>query len=144
MTVSRSGAGLAIGIFLLFYGGVAQAQENLDQGKTAAQLYASDCAICHKRPDGLSKAGGFFGLQSFLREHYTASRESAAAIAAYLRTIDRGPPPAKPRRKARPRHKEPSKPAEAKSADKKPAEKAQAKPAAAKPAEKKPAEKKVD
>jgi hypothetical protein len=145
MNVSRCGASLAVGIFLLCHSGLAVAQENLDQGKTAAQLYASDCAICHKSPQGLSSAGGFFGLQSFLREHYTASRESAAAIAAYLRTVDRGPPPDE-RRKARPRR---SKPADAKSADKKPADKkpadkAQTKPAEKKPAEKKPTEKKTD
>ncbi len=39
-----------------------------------AQLFASDCAICHKSPAALSKAGGLFGMESFLRQHYTASR----------------------------------------------------------------------
>jgi hypothetical protein len=72
-------------------GGQALAQENLDAGKTPAQLYASDCAICHKSPQGLSKNAGVFGLSSFLREHYTSSRESAAAIAAYVQSIDTGP-----------------------------------------------------
>ncbi len=70
----------------------ASAQENLDAGKSPAQLYAQDCAICHKTPHGLSKAGGRWSLQNFLREHYTASRESAAAIAAYLIAIDRKSP----------------------------------------------------
>ena len=60
------------------------AQENLDKGKTGAQLYASDCAICHKSPRSVTQSPGIFGLESFLREHYTASRESAAKIAAYL------------------------------------------------------------
>jgi hypothetical protein len=49
-------------------------------------LFASDCtgAGCHKGPQGLSK-GQFPGaLASFLREHYTNSRESAAALAGYL------------------------------------------------------------
>ena len=55
----------------------AAAQENIDAGKTPAQLYAQDCAICHKTPHGLSRAGGLWGLQNFLREHYTASKESA-------------------------------------------------------------------
>ncbi len=67
------------------------AQENVEAGKTPAQLYASDCAICHKSPQGLTKAGGLFGLQSFLREHYTASRETAAVIASYLKSIDSKP-----------------------------------------------------
>jgi hypothetical protein len=57
----------------------------LDKGKTAAQLYATDCAICHKSPQSITQAPGLFGLESFLREHYTASRESAASIAAYLK-----------------------------------------------------------
>lgn len=95
-------AALTIGILALFFGQLAQAQENLDQGKTAAELYASDCAICHKSPRGLSKAGGIFGLQGFLQQHYTASRESAARLAAYLQTINRGPAPAERRRKTRP------------------------------------------
>jgi mono/diheme cytochrome c family protein len=58
-------------------------QENLDKNKTGAQLYASICADCHKSPQSL-KPTGIFGLESFLREHYTADRESAAAIATYL------------------------------------------------------------
>ena len=62
--------------------GPASAQENIDAGKTPAQLYSQDCAICHKSPSGMARAGGLFGLENFLREHYTASRETAAAIAA--------------------------------------------------------------
>jgi mono/diheme cytochrome c family protein len=69
----------------------AVAQENLDKGKTPAQLFASDCAGCHKSPQGLAKSGGLFGLDSFLREHYTASRETATAIANYLKAMDSGP-----------------------------------------------------
>jgi hypothetical protein len=85
------GLGLAVALLALADAG-AVAQENLDQGKTGAQLYASDCAICHKSPQklALSSAGGIFGLGGFLREHYTASRESAAAITAYLSGIQRG------------------------------------------------------
>ena len=70
------------------------AQENLDQGKTGAQLYASDCAICHKSPQGLTKKVGLFGLADFLREHYTASRESAASIAAYVNSVEKAAAPA--------------------------------------------------
>ena len=84
----------------------ATAQENIDQGKTPAQLYASDCAICHKSPRGLSQAGGILGLQSFLREHYTASREAAAAIAAYVTALERQTPPPKQARN----NKRPAKP----------------------------------
>jgi len=85
---------LAGGIVAAIGGGPALGQENLDAGKSPAQLYAADCAICHKSPQGLTKGGGLFGLSSFLREHYTASREAASAIAAYLQAIDK--PPAAP------------------------------------------------
>jgi hypothetical protein len=67
----------------------AMAQENLDANKSGAQLFAADCALCHKSSAGLFKAGGLFGLESFLREHYAASRESAAIIAAYLKSVEK-------------------------------------------------------
>ena len=90
MKVFSRGIGLAVGFLALCAAGAAGAQENLDSGKTAAQLFASDCAICHKTTAGLSK-GRLLGLDSFLREHYTASRESAGAIAAYIQATDKGP-----------------------------------------------------
>jgi len=95
--------------------GPARTQENLDSGKTPAQLYASDCAICHKTARGLSKAGGPFGLQGFLREHYTASREAAAAIAAYVTAMDQGAPAPERAAKRGGKPKEARKPGEAKS-----------------------------
>jgi hypothetical protein len=88
----RRGIGLAAGLLAVALAAPAAAQENLDSGKTGAQLYAADCAICHKSAQALKKSGGIFGLSSFLREHYTASRESAAAIAGYLDSV--GSPPA--------------------------------------------------
>ena len=68
--------------------------ENFSAGKSPAQLFASDCtgAGCHKGPQGLGKNGGI-GLAGFLREHYTNSRESAAALANYLSKIPSGPEP---------------------------------------------------
>lgn len=129
-------------VLALFLATPALAQEDIDAGKTPAQLYAQDCAICHKAPNGLAKGGGVFGLQSFLREHYTASKESAAAIAAYLKSVDRGPEPAHEQRgravkRAAKGDKKSKKPGEAKS-DKVKSE--EAKPAETKPAEAKPAE----
>jgi len=150
MMGSSRGIALVLGILALVFSGAAQAQENLDAGKTPAQLFASDCAICHKSTRGLARGGGMFDLESFLREHYTASRESAAKIAGYLRQVDRGPPPSSHRRTAHPGRREPSKaatkksgkPGEAKTEEKKSgAPKAsEKKPEEAKPAEKKPAE----
>ena len=91
MKVFRCGICAAIGIWALCIVGTAGAQENLDQGKSPAQLFASNCAICHKSPQGLAKAGGLLGLDNFLREHYTASKESASALASYLKSMDTGP-----------------------------------------------------
>jgi hypothetical protein len=93
--------------------------ENFSAGKTPAQLFASDCtgSGCHKGPQGLGRKGGIGigGLSGFLREHYTNSRESAAALANYLAKLPAGP---EPREARRPR-------------DSKPAETAAGSPAAA-------------
>jgi hypothetical protein len=153
---------MAIGALALCVAGSAAAQENLDSGKNGAQLFASDCTLCHKTPQGLAKAGGLMGLEGFLREHYTASRESAAAVATYLRSVDTGAPaPTPTKRNAKgekkgddllnaaekkakstdPKSSE-TKPSETKPSETKPAETkpAEAKPADAKPAESKPVE----
>ena len=73
----------------------AGAQENLDSGKSGAQLFASNCALCHKSAKALRKSGGPLGLSGFLREHYTSSRESAAIIATYLESFGTPPAPGK-------------------------------------------------
>ncbi len=118
MTGSRHAIALVIGILALLLGGAAQAQEDLSAGKSPEQLFKLDCAICHKSPQGLSKAGGLFGLDNFLAQHYTASGATAAAIAGYLKAVDNAAPHRRtrhPRRDAATRHK----PAAAKKTDKK-------------------------
>jgi hypothetical protein len=136
--------GAAVAILAVGAVGPAAAQENLDQGKTAAQLYASDCAICHKSPRGLGKRLGPYVLDNFLREHYTASRETAAVISAYLRDMDRQPAPKRERNlkhkaKASEPKLPPHKPAESKSPDSKSSKTktSDTKPADAKPSESK-------
>ena len=62
----------------------ARAQVNIDQGKSPAEIYSSDCATCHKTPRGLAAGKNVLTLSAFLREHYTASRDQASAIAAYV------------------------------------------------------------
>jgi hypothetical protein len=138
---------MAIAIAALFGAGAVCAQENLDRGKTPAQLFASDCAICHKSRRGLSNVGGLYGLQGFLRQHYTASAQSAAAIAAYLQAIDRKAPPARKRATRRPPRHPPApkarpKPGEPEKAGKtkKSAQPDNAKPDADKPAVEKASE----
>ena len=152
------GIRLSIAVLALFLAVPAGAQESLGYGKTPAQMFASDCAICHKTVNGLSRSAGLFGLDSFLRQHYTASRESAAAISAYIQAMDKGAPPPvqRTKRTAKGSDKKPAtakpgepKPAEAKASDTKPSEPkagevkpAEPKPAEAKAAEPKPAESK--
>ncbi len=114
--------GAAVVVLAIWVVGPAAAQENLDKGKGAVQLYASDCAICHKSPYGLTKRLGPYGVDNFLRQHYTASRESAAVISAYLQAIDSKPAPKRassPKRKAKASEPKlpPRKPTEAKSSD---------------------------
>ena len=85
------GIGLATALLALALAVPVGAQENLDLGKTGAQLFAANCALCHKspRPEQVRRPG----LSGFLREHYTSSRESATVIATYLESL--GPAPGK-------------------------------------------------
>ena len=82
------GVWLTLGSLALFLTS-SGAQVDLDRGKTPAQLYASGCAACHKSPQSVAKTNSIFGLESFLSEHYTTSRESAALLAAYLRGLEK-------------------------------------------------------
>ena len=142
----------AVGIVALLGAWPAGAQENLYGNKTPAQIFATDCAICHKSAQGLSKAGGAFGvgLEGFLREHYTASKETAAVLAKYVQSLDSSP--ATPEKSTKRTASKPAakKPGEEKTdakpdsksepkADAKPEAKAEAAKPAAKP-ESKPAE----
>lgn len=78
---------LAFGLLTLAVAGSAEAQGNLDQGKAATELYASACAACHESPQSISRTK-LFGLERFLRKHYTSSPESAAILADYLKAQD--------------------------------------------------------
>jgi hypothetical protein len=64
--------------------GQALAQENLDAGKSASQLFAGTCTACHKSPRGLLKTVSPSSLPGFLRQHYTTSPNMAGALASYL------------------------------------------------------------
>jgi outer membrane biosynthesis protein TonB len=72
------------------------AQTNIDQGKTPAELFANDCAACHKTTRGLANGENSLSLSVFLREHYTASRDQAAALAAYVLANGGNAPAPKP------------------------------------------------
>src|SRR5690348_2975338 len=108
---------LATGLALVALSGAANAQEDFDRGKSGAQLFASDCAICHKSAQTLhTDVGGLFGLSGFLKEHYTSSSQAASAIAAYVESVHRDA--AGQRRARNPREAQP-KARRAKSAEKK-------------------------
>ena len=105
-TAFRCAASVLVVVFWLWGHPQAQAQNDTPppQGtsrgenfsaKPPAALFASDCtgAGCHKGPQGLGKNAGIGGLAGFLREHYTNSRESAAAMANYLTKLPSGPEP---------------------------------------------------
>jgi hypothetical protein len=62
----------------------AHSQVNIDQDKTPAHIYASDCAVCHKSIRGLANGRGRTALTEYLAEHYTSSDSEAAALAAYV------------------------------------------------------------
>jgi hypothetical protein len=64
--------------------------EDFDAGKSAPQLFASNCSSCHRTPYGLAKHMNNWSLDGFLREHYTASYTSAATLSAYLVGLDGG------------------------------------------------------
>ncbi|MGQ0683192.1 hypothetical protein [Bradyrhizobium sp.] len=60
------------------------AQENLEAGKSPAQIFAGTCNACHKSPRGLLKSVPASSLPSFLRQHYTTSIDMASVLSSYL------------------------------------------------------------
>jgi hypothetical protein len=58
--------------------------QDLTAGRTAAQLFSSDCSACHRSPAGLAKDRDARTLAGFLREHYTTKPDTAGALAAYV------------------------------------------------------------
>jgi hypothetical protein len=78
---------LALGAISALIGSVAHAQ-NLDQGKSAAKLFADSCTTCHRSARGLAKGRFRLTLFLFLQEHYASNSSSAWALTSYLETVD--------------------------------------------------------
>src|SRR5262245_15065472 len=78
--------------------GPTLSQTNIDQGKSASELFANYCAVCHKSTRGLANGRSSLMLSLFLREHYAASGQQAAALAAYVISAGGNAPAAKPER----------------------------------------------
>jgi mono/diheme cytochrome c family protein len=75
--------------------------QNLDQGKSAAKLFADSCAACHRSARGLAKGRFRLTLYMFLKDHYSTGSDTAWALASYLADIDNashGRPPGKPKK----------------------------------------------
>jgi hypothetical protein len=72
----------------------AYCQSNLDAGKSAAQIFSSTCANCHRNPREIKRT-----TASFMREHYTTGPQEAAAMAAYLAGIGSDPKAVEQRRR---------------------------------------------
>ena len=89
MTMLGHGVRLTISSLALCVASSAGAQGNLDQSKTTAQLYASNCATCHESLASIRNTKSFFELKSFLSQHYTSNSEAAANLAAYLKGQER-------------------------------------------------------
>ncbi len=114
---------LTIGLLAAFAPAMAHAQTNLDQGKSASQIFAAACAECHKAPRALAAGKNSSTLTEFLREHYTTSRDQAAALAAYVlggRDTIAAPAPGKKPPGERAKAQKPAKPEEGASANAKP------------------------
>lgn len=76
--------------------------QNLEAGKSPAQIFNGACTACHKSARGLVKSVPPNALPTFLRQHYTTSSDMAGALSSYLLAnggVDRRPGAAeKPRR----------------------------------------------
>jgi hypothetical protein len=72
----------------------AHSQSNLDAGKSAAQIFSSTCANCHRSAREIKRT-----TVSFMREHYTTGAQEAAAMAAYLAGVGSDPKAVEQRRR---------------------------------------------
>jgi hypothetical protein len=61
-----------------------RAVENLEAGKSPAQIFAGTCNACHKSPRGLLRSVPASSLSGFLRQHYTTSSDMASVLSSYL------------------------------------------------------------
>jgi hypothetical protein len=78
---------LSLATVTLLIGGFAAAParaQNLEAGKSPAQIFAGTCTACHKGARGLLKTVAPGSLPGFLRQHYTTSGDMAAVLASYL------------------------------------------------------------
>lgn len=63
---------------------------DLNEGRSAAELFKAGCAVCHQSPAGLAKGRSNSELAGFLRQHYTSGTQHAATLAAFLASAPGG------------------------------------------------------
>jgi hypothetical protein len=60
---------LTLALLAAFAPGIGRAQTNIDQGKSASQIFASACVDCHKAPRRLARGKNSWALTEFLSGH---------------------------------------------------------------------------
>jgi hypothetical protein len=60
--------------------------QNLDAGKSPAQIFSDTCSACHRNVRDLKRASA-----GFMRSHYTTSQDEAGAMASYLASLGSDP-----------------------------------------------------
>ena len=78
-------SGFLLGPILL---GSAAFAQNIDEGKSAPQLFSGSCVTCHKSPNNLAKGRMTPTLFLFLQDHYTTSKSDAWSLSSYLASVD--------------------------------------------------------
>jgi len=63
---------------------------DLSEGKTPSQIFASDCTVCHQKPNNLAAGRNAGELANFLRQHYTTGAAQARILAAYVASLSSG------------------------------------------------------
>jgi len=76
-----------LGGMSLLTGSPSHAQ-NIDEGKSAARLFADSCTACHRSARGLAKGRFRLTLYLFLQKHYASNSSSAWALTSYLESVD--------------------------------------------------------
>jgi hypothetical protein len=82
-----------LGVVLCVCSVAAQAQANLDAGKSAAQIFADTCNACHRSAREIKRT-----TAAFLLEHYTTGTREAAIMASYLASVGSDPQAVQQRR----------------------------------------------
>lgn len=100
--LGRTLGSAALAIAVCFSVSAPVQAQNLEAGKSPAQIFNGACTVCHKSARGLVKSVPPNALPTFLRQHYTTSSDMAGALSGYLLAngaVDRRPGAAeKPRR----------------------------------------------